>query len=124
MSLRLGLGVSGAVVARVLAGYPVAEILARGARGGSLSPLASSSTRTLALAQLPARTGIFTGRGEDLADLLDPDCLSGPAVAGAAGVGKTTLAIHAGHAAVAGGCVVVDSRQRAMALQEMGQLLP
>jgi tetratricopeptide (TPR) repeat protein len=63
-----------------------------------------------ALAQLPATTRVFTGRGEDLAilaDLLNPARDRGTvvvsAVASLAGVGKTTLAIHAAHAAVDSG---------------------
>jgi tetratricopeptide (TPR) repeat protein len=73
-----------------------------------------------ALAQLPLLAAGFTGRGEELAvldGLLDPTGGSGPvlvsAVAGLAGVGKTTLAIAAGHAAVeqgwfGGGVLFVD----------------
>ncbi len=59
-----------------------------------------------ALAQLPAVTAGFTGRDGELAvlaGLLDPAGAAGPvlvsAVAGLAGVGKTTLAVEAGHAA-------------------------
>ena len=59
-----------------------------------------------ALAQLPAAAAGFTGRDDELAALaalLDPAGTSGPvvvsAVAGLAGVGKTTLAVQAGHAA-------------------------
>ena len=58
------------------------------------------------LAQLPAATTGFTGRDDELAmltGLLDPSNTAGPvlvsAVAGLAGVGKTTLAMEAGHAA-------------------------
>src|SRR5262245_53956973 len=61
----------------------------------------------VALAQLPAATAGFTGRDGELAvlaGLLDPAETSGPvvvsAVAGLAGVGKTTLAVQAGHAAL------------------------
>ncbi len=57
--------------------------------------------------QLPAVAAGFTGRDADmavLAGLLDPTGLAGavvvPVVAGLAGVGKTTLAIHARHAAI------------------------
>jgi hypothetical protein len=60
----------------------------------------------LALAQLPAPVAGFTGREEELAvlaGLLDPAGQAGAvvvsAVAGLAGVGKTTLAVQAGHAA-------------------------
>jgi tetratricopeptide (TPR) repeat protein len=62
-----------------------------------------------ALAQLPAATAGFTGRDGELgvlAGLLDPAGTAGSAgpvvvsaVAGLAGVGKTTLAVEAGHAA-------------------------
>ena len=61
----------------------------------------------MALAQLPALAAGFTGRDEELevlARLLGPARGAGPvvvsAVAGLAGVGKTTLAVAAGHAAV------------------------
>ena len=60
-----------------------------------------------AMAQLPSLTVGFTGRDGELAvlaDLLNPAGGAGPvlvsAVAGMAGVGKTTLAVAAGHAAV------------------------
>jgi tetratricopeptide (TPR) repeat protein len=73
-----------------------------------------------ALAQLPAVTAGFTGRDGELAvlaGLLDPAGPGGPvvvsAVAGLAGVGKTTLAVQAGHAAqrqgwFGGGVLFVD----------------
>src|SRR5450755_275880 len=58
-----------------------------------------------ALAQLPPVTSGFTGRDDELAvlaGLLDPAGSAGPvvvsAVAGLAGVGKTTLAVQAGDA--------------------------
>jgi hypothetical protein len=61
----------------------------------------------VALAQLPTLMPGFTGRDAELAmlaGLLDPAAAAGPvvvsAVAGLAGVGKTTLAVQAGHAAV------------------------
>ena len=74
----------------------------------------------LALGQLPPATPGFTGREDELAvlaGLLDPAGTGGPvvvsAVAGLAGVGKTTLAVHAGHAALlqgwfGGGVLFVD----------------
>jgi tetratricopeptide (TPR) repeat protein len=74
----------------------------------------------VALAQLPPQPAVFTGRDDELAalaDLLDPAGTSGAvtvaAVAGLAGVGKTTLAVQAGHAAVRdgwfpGGVLFVD----------------
>jgi hypothetical protein len=59
-----------------------------------------------ALAQLPAATPGFTGRDDELATLaglLDPSGTPGPvvvsAMAGLAGIGKTTLAVEAGHTA-------------------------
>lgn len=74
----------------------------------------------LALGQLPLATPGFIGREDELAvlaGLLDPAGTGGPvvvsAVAGLAGVGKTTLAVHAGHAALlqgwfGGGVLFVD----------------
>ena len=74
----------------------------------------------MALAQLPAATAAFTGRDDELvvlARLLDPAIEGGPvvvsAVAGLAGVGKTTLAVQAGHAArhrgwFGGGVLFID----------------
>ncbi len=74
----------------------------------------------VALAQLPPATAGFTGRDGELvvlAGLLDPAGAAGPvvvaAVAGLAGVGKTTLAVAAGHAALGrgwfgGGVLFVD----------------
>lgn len=83
--------------------------------GGEIDSLAATgrgpaSAPPLALAQLPGLSAVFTGRTDDLAvltGLLEP---AGPgaavvvsAVAGLAGVGKTTLAVHAAHAAVRNG---------------------
>jgi hypothetical protein len=74
----------------------------------------------VALAQLPARTAGFTGREADLAvlaGLLDPEGNTDPvlasAVAGLPGVGKTSLAVEAGHAALQrgwyqGGVLFID----------------
>ena len=74
----------------------------------------------IALAQLPPIVAGFTGRDDELAvlaGLLDPDRAAGPvvvsAVAGLAGVGKTTLAVEAGHAALRrgwyrGGVLFID----------------
>jgi tetratricopeptide (TPR) repeat protein len=79
----------------------------------------SAATPT-ALAQLPQLAAGFTGRDAELGvltDLLDPATAAGRvtvlAVAGLAGVGKTTLAVAAGHAAVrdgwiGGGVLFVD----------------
>jgi hypothetical protein len=72
-----------------------------------------------ALAQLPAATAGFTGRDDELAvlaGLLDPagtGQVLALAVAGLAGVGKTTLAVEAGHMAVrrgwfGGGALFID----------------
>ena len=64
----------------------------------------------VALAQLPPLVAGFTGRDDELAvmaELLNSAGSAGAvvisAVAGLAGVGKTTLAVHAGHAARRGG---------------------
>jgi hypothetical protein len=128
------LGVAGAVVAQKLTTHLLREIVARGARGGPLEPLASQlnhdkthlqgmrvegkvdrlddkllevlarmsgiptvTAAPVALAQLAAATAGFTGRDGELAVLagmLDPAGSAGPvvvsAVAGLAGVGKTT----------------------------------
>jgi hypothetical protein len=80
-------------------GGEVREALAR--IGGT-----QAAAAPVALAQLPPVTAGFTGRDDELAvlaGLLDPDGSAGPvvvsAVAGLAGVGKTTLAVQAGHAA-------------------------
>jgi hypothetical protein len=71
-------------------------------------------------AQLPPSVPEFTGRDGDLrllAELLDPRKAPGPvvvsAVAGLAGVGKTSLAVQAGHAALrrgwfGGGVLFID----------------
>jgi hypothetical protein len=75
---------------------------------GTVAGRAAAAPR--ALAQLPALVTGFTGREAELAQvagLLDPAAGAGTvvvsAVAGLAGVGKTALAIHAGHAARAAG---------------------
>ena len=71
---------------------------------------AAGGAAPVALAQLPALVAGFTGRDAELAQvagLLDPARGAGAvvvsAVAGLAGVGKTALAIQAGHAARAAG---------------------
>jgi hypothetical protein len=132
------LGVPATALADRLTAHLLREIVARGARGGPLFPLASqlnddvthlqgrqlkgmvgevlevlarldvarSVAAPTALAQLPPEVTGFTGRDAELAvlaGLLDPAGVAGPvlvsAVAGLAGVGKTTLAVAAGHAA-------------------------
>jgi len=89
----------------------------------------------VALAQLPPATAGFTGRDDELAvlaGLLDPDGSGGPvvvsAVAGLAGVGKSTLAVQAGHAAqrrgwFGGGVLFVDLHGYDEAPVEPGQAL-
>jgi tetratricopeptide (TPR) repeat protein len=91
-------------------GGEVREALAR--IGGT-----QAAAAPVALAQLPPVTAGFTGRDDELAvlaGLLDP---AGPvvvsAVAGLAGVGKTTLAVQAGHVArqrgwFGGGVLFID----------------
>jgi tetratricopeptide (TPR) repeat protein len=92
------------------------EVRAALARVDASSAIAAPT----ALAQLPAPTAGFIGRDDELAvlaDLLNPAGAAGPvlvsAVAGLAGVGKTTLAVAAGHAAVKqgwydGGVLFID----------------
>jgi tetratricopeptide (TPR) repeat protein len=89
----------------------------------------------VALAQLPAATAGFTGRADELAllaGLLDPAGTSGSvlvsAVAGLAGVGKTTLAVQAGHAAqergwFGGGVLFIDLHGYDQAPVDPGQAL-
>ena len=89
----------------------------------------------MALAQLPAAGSGFTGRDAELAEmagLLDPAGDAGPvvvsAVAGLAGVGKTTLAVQAGHAArqagwFPGGVLFIDLHGYDEAPVEPGQAL-
>ena len=88
----------------------------------------------VALAQLPALTTGFTGRKDDLAvlaGLMDPASSAGPVasvVAGLAGVGKTTLAVQAGHAArergwFGGGVLFIDLHGYDQAPVEPGQAL-
>jgi tetratricopeptide (TPR) repeat protein len=92
----------------------VLEALAR------LDTAHAAAAAPVALAQLPPVVAGFTGRDDELAvlaGLLDPGGLAGPvvvsAVAGLAGVGKTTLAVAAGHAArrrgwFGGGVLFID----------------
>jgi tetratricopeptide (TPR) repeat protein len=80
----------------------------------------AAAAAPVALAQLPPQVVGFTGRGDELTlitGLLDPDGQTGAvvvsAVAGLAGVGKTALAVQAGHVAVQrgwyrGGVLFID----------------
>ena len=90
----------------------VSLALQEGARATAAAPVE--------LAQLPPAVAGFTGRDDELVlliNLLDPAEAEGPvvvsAVAGLAGVGKTALAVQAGHAAVrqggfGGGVLFID----------------
>ena len=161
------LEVPGPALAERLTAHLLREIVARGARGGPLFPLASqlnddvthlqgrrlegmlgdvlsrlarldvarSVAAPTALAQLPPEVTGFTGRDGELAvlaGLLDPAGVAGPvvvsAVAGLAGVGKTTLAVAAGHAAqrrgwFGGGVLFIDLHGYDEASVEPGQAL-
>ncbi len=89
----------------------------------------------VALAQLPPEAAGFTGRDDELemlAQLLDPANIAGPvlvsAVAGLAGVGKTALAVAAGHAArrrgwYPGGVLFINLHGYDERLVEPGQAL-
>jgi tetratricopeptide (TPR) repeat protein len=108
------------------------EILDALARLDSIHIAAAALT---ALAQLPPPVAGFTGRDDELAALerlLDPAGTAGPvvvsAVAGLAGVGKTTLAVEAGHAArrrgwFSGGVLFIDLHGYDDALVEPAQAL-
>jgi tetratricopeptide (TPR) repeat protein len=97
--------------------------------------VAAAAAAPVALAQLPALVAGFTGRGAELAQitaLLDPAGDAGAvvvsAVAGLAGVGKTALAVQAGHAArqagwFGGGVLFVDLHGYDDAPVEPGQAL-
>jgi tetratricopeptide (TPR) repeat protein len=133
------LGAPAAVIAEMLAGHLVREIVSRAAHGGPLVPLAAqlnddvthmqgrqlhgelrelrgevldvlarleasrAEPPPVTPAQLPATAPGFSGRDDEmaaLAGLLDPaGAVVVSAVAGLAGVGKTTLAVQAAHAA-------------------------
>jgi len=96
---------------------------------------ARTAAAPTALAQLPPPVTGFTGRDDDLAvlaGLLDPGITSAPvvvsAVAGLAGVGKTTLAVQAGLAArqrgwFGGGVLFIDLHGYDEAPVEPGQAL-
>ena len=95
----------------------------------------STAAAPTALVQLPPVTAGFTGRDDELAvlsELLDPAGTTGPvvvsAVAGLAGVGKTTLAVEAAHAArlqrwFGGGVLFLDLHGYDEAPVEPGQAL-
>jgi tetratricopeptide (TPR) repeat protein len=79
-------------------------------QAGTIHASFPSAAAPVALAQLPPVTAGFTGRDDELgvlAGLLDlagtPGAVVVSAVAGLAGVGKTTLAVQAGHAAIRSG---------------------
>jgi hypothetical protein len=105
----------------VSGGHSSAPILqGRDFRGVHIGDVVQAAAAPVALAQLPPLAAGFTGRESELAQmagLLDPAGDASPvvvsAVAGLAGVGKTALAIQAGHAARAtgwfpGGVLFVD----------------
>lgn len=93
------------------------QVLSRLAR---IDAIGDATAVPIALAQLPTVTSGFTGREDELevlSELLDPVSASGPvlvsAVAGLPGVGKTTLAVAAGHVAIeqgwfGGGALFID----------------
>ena len=88
----------------VLQGRDFSNLTFRNVSGPAAAPVA--------LGQLPAPVAGFTGREAELAqmaELLDPAADAGTvvvsAVAGLAGVGKTALAVQAGHAARGAGLV-------------------
>jgi NB-ARC domain len=104
-------------------------------QAGTIHATFSAVAAPVALAQLPPQAPGFTGRAGELgvlAGLLDPAGAEGAvvvsAVAGLAGVGKTTLAVAAGHAAVqrgwfGGGVLFVDLHGYDEAPVEPGQAL-
>ena len=105
------------------------EVLAR------LDTIHALTAAPVALEQLPAASAGFTGRDNELAmlaNLLGPASTPGAvlvsAVAGLAGVGKTTLAVQAGHGAVQrgqfrGGVLFIDLHGYDEALVEPSQAL-
>jgi tetratricopeptide (TPR) repeat protein/transcriptional regulator with XRE-family HTH domain len=67
-------------------------------------PPISAERPAAALAQLPADLAVFTGRRDEIAELVDglarAEAASAPlirAITGMAGIGKTTLAVHCAH---------------------------
>src|SRR5262249_34163563 len=86
------------------AGLPIGPQL-RDARRQAQRPQSASATAA-ALRQLPPDSGAFTGRGQELADLSQladiardeaASAVVVSAIDGMAGIGKTALAIRAGH---------------------------
>src|SRR5215470_10952996 len=101
LSGALGLAepVRGLFVAAARGQGPAAEVLAA-VRAAAPGAAAAAATRTL-----PRNTVSFTGRGRELARLLEalaPTAANGVvlgihAIDGMAGIGKTTFAVHAAH---------------------------
>jgi tetratricopeptide (TPR) repeat protein len=94
----------------------------------------ATAVSPVALDQLPPEVAEFTGRDAELAvlaELLDPMGMAGPvlvsAVTGLAGIGKTTLAVEAGHAARRrgwfGGVLFIDLHGYDEVAVEPGQAL-
>jgi tetratricopeptide (TPR) repeat protein len=110
-------------------------LMGRDFRGVHIGDIVQAAAAPVALAQLPALTAGFTGRGAELAQitaLLDPAGDAGAmvvsAVAGLAGVGKTALAVQAAHAArqagwFGGGALFLDLHGYDDAPVEPGQAL-
>lgn len=102
--------IAGAVSNKVLGGSAEVVIQTGAIHGSVMFNGEATATAPTALRQLPPRLPEFVGRSEELSTvlgLLRPDTGS-PSVAvttvsGLAGVGKTALSIHAGHAAMEAG---------------------
>jgi DNA-binding SARP family transcriptional activator len=99
--------VPGTIAVGALADVPGADVPGADAPGAPDAESGSHGAPLPQLAQLPADIGDFTGRNRQIRHLCDmltrQDETKGPGavriavVAGAAGLGKTTLAIHAAH---------------------------
>jgi tetratricopeptide (TPR) repeat protein len=110
-------------------------LIGRDFRNVQFGDIVQAAAAPVALAQLPALVAGFTGRGAELAEitaLLNPAGGAGAvvvsAVAGLAGVGKTALAVQAGHAArqagwFPGGVLFLDLHGYDDAPVEPGQAL-
>ena len=90
----------------ITGGTQQAVLQARDIRDVHIGDVVQAAAVPVALAQLPTLVAGFTGRGQELAQitaLLNPGgdarAVVVSAMAGLAGVGKTALAVHAGHAA-------------------------